>query len=152
MAKSKNKEKKSSSNKENEELKTQLARTLADYDNLKRRTEEERLTWIKFSSQTIIVKMLSVLDMLEKAQKHLKDGGLSIAIVEFKKLLEEEGAVEIRPEIGADFDENSMEAIEIVEGESNNKITEVVQTGWKYRDDDKVIRYAKVKVSKNENE
>lgn len=133
---------------ETENLKNQLARALADYDNLKRRTEEEKINWIKFSSQTIILKSLTILDMLEKAQEHLKDSGLAIAILEFKKLLIDEGVEEINPEIDSEFDENTMEAIEITKGTRDNIVSEVIQTGWKYKEGNQIVRYAKVKVTK----
>lgn len=129
-------------------LKTQLARALADYDNLKRRTDEEKILWIKFSSQTIISKLLTILDMLDKAQDHLKDGGLAIAIIEFKKLINEEGVEEINPKVGDDFNHDLMEAVEVVEGESDNKVVEVVLPGWRFADG-KIVRAAKVKVTKS---
>lgn len=130
---------------ETELLKTQLARTLADYDNLRRRTEEEKIQWIKFSSQTIIIKLLSVLDMIEKAQEHLKDQGLAIAVLEFKKVLNEEGVEEIMPKVGDVFDHELHEAIETVDGEEKNSISEILVSGWRYKDG-QVIRFAKVKV------
>lgn len=126
-------------------LKSQLARALADYDNLRRRTEEEKSLWIKFASTTIITKLLTILDMIEKAQEHLKDQGLAIATLEFKKVLNEEGVVEILPKVGDEFDHELHEVIETVEGKDKNKISEIVVPGWKYNDG-QVLRYAKVKV------
>lgn len=128
-------------------VKGMLARALADYDNLKRRSDEERLSWAKFSALSIVSKLLPIMDMLEKAEEHLKDSGLAIAILEFKKVFVEEGLVEIRPEIGSEFDENSQEVIEVINGKSNNTISEVVMTGWKFKDG-AVVRHAKVIVSK----
>lgn len=132
-------------NSENDVLKSQLVRALADYDNLRRRTDEEKTLWIKFASTTIITKLLTILDMLEKAQTHLKDQGLAIATLEFKKVLNEEGVVEILPKVGDEFDHELHEVIETVEGKDKNKIAEVVIPGWKYNDG-QVLRYAKVKV------
>lgn len=130
---------------ESEQLKGQLARALADYDNLRRRTDEEKTLWIKFSSQSIITKLLTILDMLEKAQEHLKDQGLAIATLEFKKILNEEGVTEIVPKVGDEFNHELHEVIETIEGEDKNKISETVVPGWKYNDG-QVLRYAKVKV------
>ena len=130
-----------------EALKNQLTRALADYDNLRKRTDEEKTLWIKFSSQTIITKLLAILDMLESAQVHLKDQGLAIAILEFKKVLNDEGVEEIAPIEGDEFNHEFMEAIEVVKGKSDNKVVEVVLPGWKFTDGS-VIRHAKVKVSK----
>ena len=128
-------------------LKNQLARALADYDNLVKRVERERDEVKKVLSLRLILKLLSVLDGLENDQEHLKDQGLAITIIEFKKVLSEEGLTEIKPEIGSAFDESVMEAIEIVKGESDNMISEVALIGWKYQDNS-VIRHAKVKVTK----
>ena len=152
-----------------EELKSQLARALADYDNLRKRVEEEREIWIKFSSERVIIKLLPILDAFEAAQVHLGDQGLAIAVGEFKKVLSEEGIEEIKPGVGDEFDENIHEAMEIVEGEKKatgpvtdsegsltrreasgqeGKIAELVLTGWKFGDG-KIIRFAKVKVTKS---
>ncbi len=131
-----------------ESIKGMLARTLADYDNLKRRTEEEKISWTKFSSLSIISRLLPIMDMLEKAQEHLKDSGLAIAILEFKKVFIEEGLEEVNPKIGSEFDEGTQEVIEVVDGKVDNMISEVVVTGWKYKDGN-VVRHAKVKVSRS---
>lgn len=131
----------------NDEFKNQLARALADYDNLKRRTEEEKVSWAKFSSLSIISKLLPIMDMLGSAQEHLKDSGLAIAILEFKKVFIEEGLEEINPKIGSEFDENLEEVIEVVDGMSDNMISEVLVNGWKFKDGN-VVRHAKVKVTK----
>lgn len=134
---------------ENEErLKSQLARTLADYDNLVKRVERDRSELFKMASINIINKLLPVLDNLESANNHLKDAGLAISIVEFKNVLKDEGLTEIKPEIGSIFNEVEMEAIEIVDGEVENSVSEVVLTGWKYSDNT-IIRHAKVKVFKS---
>jgi molecular chaperone GrpE len=130
-----------------EMVKGMLARALADYDNLSKRVERERQDFGKLASVGVIIKLLPVLDNLESAQVHLKDQGLAISIGEFKKVLSEEGLTEIRPEVGSEFNHETMEAIEVTQGESNNKISELVLVGWKYNDGI-VVRHAKVKVSK----
>lgn len=142
-------------NEEAELLKSQLLRTLADYDNLVKRVEREREVLGKVASVGVITKLLPVLDNLENAQVHLGDSGLAICIGEFKRVLSEEGLTEIDPKVGDEFDENTMEAIEVVDGEEDNngstaKISEVVLKGWKFNDG-QVVRHAKVKVSKINN-
>ena len=140
-------------------LKNQLARALADYDNLRKRTEEEKSLWIRFSSQRVLTTLLSVLDNFESAQKHLNDAGLAIAIGEFRKVFAEEGLEEIDPPPESDCDHNFQEAVETVGTEDQNKngkIAEIILTGWKFKDEEKsdvpndrlVIRHAKVKVYK----
>ena len=134
---------------ESEVLRNQLARALADYDNLRKRVEEEREIWIKFSSERVIIKLLPILDAFEAAQAHLGDQGLAIAVSEFKKALSEEGIEEIRPKIGDTFDAKLHEAVDIVSppagGKDKGKIAELVLTGWKFGDG-KIIRFARTKV------
>lgn len=132
-----------------ETVRGMLARALADYDNLSKRVDREKQDLGKIASIGVIIRLLPVLDNLESAQDHLQDQGLAISIGEFKKVLKEEGLTEIRPSVGDGFDENSMEAIEVVSGSSDNIISELVLTGWKF-DDGTVVRHAKVKVSKKE--
>jgi molecular chaperone GrpE len=141
---------KQAENKVHEELevvKAMLARALADYDNLNKRVDRERADLGKIVSVGIIVRLLPVLDNLESAQVHLQDPGLAISILEFKKILSEEGLAEIVPKVGDIFNAELMEAIEVVKGESDNKISELVLAGWKF-EDGTVVRHAKVKVSK----
>ena len=132
-------------NEEAELLKSQLVRTLADYDNLVKRVERERNELGKIASIGIVVRLLPVLDGLESAQAHLQDAGLAISLGEFKKILSEEGLTEIRPKVGDGFDENLMEVIETVAGEDKGKVAELILAGWKFADGT-VVRHAKVKV------
>ena len=104
------------------EIKNQLARVLADYDNLRKRVEQEREVWAKFSAQVICTRLLPILDILEGAQNHLKDQGLAIAISEFKKVFNEEGLKEIRPVAGETFDPKVHEAIELVDGGEKGEV------------------------------
>jgi len=126
-------------------LKNQLARALADYDNLRKRTEAEKSVWLEFAKQELLIKLLPVLDTLEKAQKHLKDEGLVMAISQFQNILKEGGIIKIE---GGKFDAKIHEAVDVVKGKEEGKITEVLLTGWKF-EDGPVIRPAKVKVIKS---
>ncbi len=127
-------------------LKSQLVRALADYDNLRKRIESERIG-LKVEVESItVLKMLPVLDMLEDAQKHLKDSGLAIVIGEFKRSLNELGVEEINAKSGDDFNPLEQEAVEVVFGGEENKVSEVTKTGWKIRGQAFIIRPAMVKV------
>lgn len=129
----------------NRELEDILRRTLADYQNLERRIEDERRELSKLSSLLLVEKLLPILDNLENAQAHLKDRGLQIVIKQFKDLLASEGVEEIVAE-NAQFDPHFHEAVEIVSGPQDNKIVSVVNKG--YMVDNKVIRPAKVVVQR----
>ncbi len=127
------------------ELEGQLKRALADYANLKKRSEEERHAVVKFANTVLVVKFLDILDNLEAAQKNLNDQGLELVIKKFKDLLTSENIKEIEAE-NKKFDPNLHEAIAVVEGEENDKITEVLQKGYSL--EGKVLRPARVQVTK----
>jgi molecular chaperone GrpE len=142
----KNSEKKDKQQEEISILKNQLARALADYDNLQKRIEKERELLQTVAGLALIKRLLPLLDMLNDAQKHLQDSGLAITINEFVNALKEEGVTQIEAKPATSFDTNFHEAVEVVEGE-NGKIVEEVLTGWKFNNGP-VIRPAKVKVGK----
>lgn len=132
-----------------EELKGQLIRTLADYDNLQKRTDKEREDLRKVLSSQFVSKLLPVLDMLEDAQEHLKDSGLAIAIKEFYEVLDSEGVKKIEAKKGMMFDEELHEAVETVDkGTKSGEIIRVVLTGFAINN--QLIRPAKVIVVRKE--
>jgi len=133
---------------EKELLKAQLARTLADYDNLQKRVEREKEVFLKFANQALIERLLPIIDMLEQAQKHINDSGLAIAISEFKGLLNEEDVEEIKVEKGMDFDQERYEAVDSIEAHDKSdegKVAEMLISGYKFKEGS-LIRPVKVKV------
>ena len=133
------------------QLRGQLARALADYQNLVKRVENEKKDFEKFSNLRIVVKLLPVLDILKQAQAHLKDQGVAITIKEFGDALKQEGIEELKVSPGDEFDPDAHEVVEVVPGKDNNMISEVILSGWRFTGGP-VIRHAKVKViQKGEN-
>lgn len=135
-----------------QELKNQLARALADYDNLRKRVEREREEVEGLVKVMIVSRLLPIYDMIEGAQKHLKDSGLAITIDEFINVLKEEGIEKIPLKPGDKFDEKLHEAIEVVDTSADEKvkegrISEVILSGWRLNNGP-IIRHAKVKVEK----
>ena len=129
------------------QLKDQLVRALADYDNLVKRTEAEKAVWMSFARKDLLVKLLPVVDSLETAQRHLKDPGLDLVLAEVKKVFESEGIVEI--ETNSEFDADLHEAIDTKPGGKKNMVAEVLQKGYKFNTGE-VIRHAKVRVWKGQ--
>ena len=132
-------------NKELEDVKNQLKRALADYSNLQKRVEEDKKILVKFANAKLLVKLLEILDILEAVQKTVKDEGLYLSIKKFKEVLIAEGVQETNSQ-GKDFDPNFHEAVEIVSGNTNDKVVEVLTKGYTFGD--KILRPARVKVSK----
>ena len=137
-------------NEEMENLKNQLARALADYANLKKRSDEERASMYKLASISVILKLLPILDNLREAQKHLSDAGIAIIVGQLEAILKEDGFTEVKPHVGDEFNEHLHEAIDTLETEKeedNNKLSEIILSGWKF-DNEEIVRFAKVEVFK----
>ena len=136
--------------KREEELRKQLARTLADYDNLRKRVEKEKEEIIKLANIGFFLRLAPVIDNLKKAREHLKDEGLDNIINEFIRIISEEEIVNVEAKKGVPFDENYHEAIEVEHTEEKSKnglISQVLLEGWRINSGP-VIRPAKVIVYK----
>ncbi len=143
-------DKKQVNNQELDDLKNQMARALADYANLQKRSEDERNSMYKLASISFMTKILPILDNLKQAQNHVNDSGIAIIIGQLETLAKEEGFEEVKINVGDEFNEETSEAIDIVETleeNDNNKVSEVTLSGWKYSDGT-IVRHARVKVNK----
>ncbi|MDP3998446.1 MAG: nucleotide exchange factor GrpE [bacterium] len=129
-----------------EDLTNKWKRALADYQNLERRVAQERDDFVKFSNAGLINKILSALDSLEKAEEHLKDEGLSLAVKQLCQVLKEEGVERIEV-LDREFDPNDMECVELCIGEEG-KVIEEIRPG--YILNNRVLRCAQVKVGQKD--
>lgn len=135
------------------ELEERYKRVLADYQNLKKRTEKEKEEFLKFANSSLILKFLDIRDQLEKAVGELKNEGLEMILKNFDQILQSEGVVEITAK-GEDFDPEVFECVGLVrvKKERENKIVEVVQKGYKIKtgEEERILRFPKVKVGRRE--
>ncbi|GAB4218903.1 MAG: nucleotide exchange factor GrpE [Candidatus Microgenomates bacterium] len=128
-----------------EELKNKYLRALADYQNLEKKVNEEKQEIIKTANKNLILKLLPFLDILNKAEVFIKDQGLKMTKDQLLQVLKEYGLEEIDV-LNKEFDPNSAEAIDIVKGEKDNIVVEVLRKGYKLAD--KILRVAQVRVTK----
>lgn len=105
-----------------DELKDKLARSLADYSNLEKRIENQRQLIATLASATIVTKMVEVLDDLYLAQEHLQDKGLQIAIDKLLEILKLEGLTEIEA-VGKTFDPQIMDCVEVASGKQDQVVS-----------------------------
>ena len=127
-----------------EEWKSKYLRALADYQNLEKRTSEEKQEIRRYASERILLKLLPVFDTLVKAQSHLNDKGLELVLKEFHAILLEQGVSRIDV-VEKEFNPHEMECVEVVEGQDNVVVEEVLPG---YMIHGKVLRVARVKVGK----
>lgn len=140
MAKGHTKEKKNEEGKI-EELENQLKRSLADYQNLEKRTREERGNWIKTANKDLILKLLPVLDTLILANSHVQDQGLELSIKQFLDILRNEGVEKIET-VGQNFNPALMEGVGTLPG-NDGEVLQETRAGFKYSDGT-IIRPAQV--------
>lgn len=134
-------------------LKDQLLRTIAEFENYKKRTLKEKTELILNGGEKTITAILPVLDDFERALADTNTDdpaaikeGMDLIFKKFIKTLEGLGVHKIETE-DKDFDVDFHEAIAMVPGmgdDKKGKVIDCVQTG--YMLNDKVIRHAKVAV------
>ena len=137
-----------------EELKDKYLRTVAEFENFKRRTLKEKTELILNGGEKTITAILPIIDDMERAIENAHKQACVDVVEEgweliYKKLLSTlEGMGVKRIEVdGKDFDVDFHEAVAMVPGmgdDKKGKIIDCVQTG--YTLNDKVIRHAKVAV------
>lgn len=137
-----------------EELKDKYLRSVAEFDNYRKRTLKEKAELILNGSEKAIDAVLPILDDMERAIANgaktedpavLREG-MELIYAKFQKVLEGLGVKEIET-ADADFDTDVHEAIAMVPGmgdDKKGKVLDCVQKGYKLND--KVIRHAKVAV------
>ena len=129
-------------------------RLMAEFDNFRRRTSQEKLELVTMASTDTIKGLLPVLDDCERALAVLKESKDSDAAKEgteliYHKLLAylQSKGLAIIEAAGQEFDTDLHEAVAqfpVQEEEKKGKVFDVVQTG--YTLNGKVIRFAKVVV------
>jgi len=123
-------------------------RAAADYQNLKRRMEQERSEVSRLANASLVINLLPLLDDLERALRNVDTklagltwiDGIWLIYRKFQAVLENAGVREI-PAEGQPFDPNVHEAISQAPGEEG-KVLSVVQKG--YTLGDRVVRPAMV--------
>lgn len=146
-----NKEKEKASS----ELQDKLLRLGAEFENYKKRVQREREDLIRYAGEVFIIELLHIVDNFERAFQaadktqdfKVLHKGVEMILKEIQEFLKEKGIKKIET-VGKQFDPHKHEAIErvVCEDKPENTITEELQAGYELNG--KVIRPAKVKVSK----
>lgn len=136
------------------ELKDKYLRSVAEFDNYRKRTMKEKAELIVNGAEKAVSAILPVMDDMERALataektedvEALKEG-MKLIFQKFEKCLKGLGVSKIETK-DADFNTDFHEAVAMVPGmgdDKKGKVLDCVQTG--YTLNDKVIRHAKVAV------
>ena len=134
------------------ELTALLKQVQADFENYKKRADQEKIDCIQTSSKYIIEKLLPILDNFELALKHTKNQeefikGIELIYSQLYELLEKEGLKPINAENNK-FDPYLHEALIQEESDKEeNTVIEELQKGYLFKGN--VLRHSKVKIAKN---
>lgn len=140
--------------KEAADLKDKLLRKAAEFENYKRRTENDQLNLIKYAAESFLIKLLPVVDDFERTLQHLENSkdveslkkGVVLVYEKLMKILEEQGVKKIEA-VGNPFDVNFHEALMQRKDDTvkPHTVIDEILGGYIYKD--KVIRHSKVVVS-----
>lgn len=137
-----------------EDLTDRLKRSMAEFDNFRKRTEKEKSAMYEIGARDIIEKILPVVDNFERGlaavPEDAKDNpyadGMEKIYKQMVKTLEDLGVKPIEA-VGKEFDPNFHNAVMHVEDENfgENVVSMELQKGYRYRDS--VVRHSMVQVA-----
>ena len=138
------------------EAKDSYVRLFADFDNMRKRHERDRASLIKYAHEEVIIELLGFFEDFERtivaakaspAEVEILLKGVEMVYARMQQLLKKYDVREIEA-LGRKFDHESHEALMVVESpdQEDGTVLEVFQKG--YTLGGRVVRTAKVKVSK----
>ncbi len=142
----------------NGELNDRLLRRAAEFENYKRRTDNEKTALFKYAAEPFILKVLPIYDDLKRSMEHIDNDnlesvreGFKMITDKFAQVLDGQGVKKMET-VGEEFNYEYHEAL--LQQPSNdvpaNIIIEEVESGYTYKD--KVLKHAKVIVSQGKEE
>jgi molecular chaperone GrpE len=142
--------------KEVNQYKELALRKAAEFENYKRRTENDQLNLLKYAAESLIIKLLPIIDDLERSLEHMTEEtdvqkikeGIQLVYNKFIKTLDEQGVKKI-DSVGKPFSVEFHEALMQRPDDSvpPHTVIDELETGYLYKD--RVIRHAKVIVSED---
>lgn len=139
--------------KECAEWKDKYLRCIAEFENYRRRSNEEKANWIKMATQRFALEICEVADNFERALNQVSEDkkddsfvkGMMMIAEQLKKVMEKEGITKIDA-LGKPFDPAIHDALAHIPSEyDENTIAAVIQNGYMLYD--KLLRPVRVAVS-----
>ena len=136
------------------ELKDKLLRKVAEFENYKKRTENDQMNLLTYAAESFIQKLLPVVDDFERSLQHIEDAqdidaikqGIKLIYDKLMKVFQEQGVKKI-DSVGKRFDVDYHEALMQRADDSVEPHTVLDEIAKGYTYNDKVIRHTKVIVS-----
>jgi molecular chaperone GrpE len=139
---------------ERDQIQDQLIRTMADFQNYKKRQQAEQGIVRQYATESLVMTLLPAFDNFSRAVSAAENGGSMESLLtgvkaidkQLRFILEQQG-VQAMVSIGQPFDANMHEAIGTVATDEYEADTVVQEVATGYRMGDKIIRPATVRVS-----
>jgi len=140
--------------KEKDELREQLLRKVADFENFRKRSIDEKKEIIDYANEKLLARFIEILDNINSATEAGKNTndidsmnkGLEMIFNKTRKMFEDAGVKKMDNLEGKQFDVNYHEALMMINSDlPEGTIVQVVQPGYLFND--KVLRFAKVVTS-----
>ena len=128
-------------------------RLFAEFENYKKRTIKERIDLYKTAGKEVILCLMPVLEDFKRALnqetgKFDHTEGISLIYNKLSETLKSQGLIEIKTDVGDDFDSEKHEAISQIPAEkkeNKGKIIDVIEGGYSLGD--QIIKFPKVVVA-----
>ena len=139
--------------KECAEWKDKYLRSIAEFENYRRRSNEEKADWIKMATQKFALEICEVADNFERALKQVSEDkkddsfvkGMMMIAEQLKRVMEKEGITKIDA-LGKPFDPVIHDALAHIPSEyEENTVAAIIQNGYMMYD--KLLRPVRVAVS-----
>ena len=134
-----------------DDLTDRLKRSLAEFDNYRKRTDKEKASMYVIGAKDVVEKILPVVDSFERGLAQAQEGdafaeGMKMIYKQLMTCLEELGVKPIEA-VGQEFNPDLHNAVMHVDDESagENIVVEEFQKGYTYKDF--VVRHSMVKVA-----
>ena len=150
----KKKEKKDKKDEQIAQLTDQVKRTMAEFDNYRKRTEKEKSAMYEIGAKAVIEKMLPIVDNFERGLGALSEEEKGTGFAEgmervYKQLMTTLTEIGVEPieAVGKEFDPNLHNAVMHMESEEfgENTVAQEFQKGYTYKGS--VVRHSIVQVA-----
>ena len=139
---------------ERDQIQDQLVRTMADFQNYKKRQQAEQAMVRQYATESLVMTLLPALDNFSRAVGAAETGGSMESLLtgvkaidkQLRFILEQQGVQPI-VSVGQPFDANIHEAIGTVATDEFDADTVIEEVAAGYKMGDKIIRPATVRVS-----
>lgn len=130
-------------------------RAHAEFENTRKRIEKDKIEFLKYANEALMMEFLPIVDNLEIAEKHIAEAkdfkavreGVDMIQIQIQKFLKDIGIERIKV-VGEKFDPHMHEAVETEESKDKDDGTIVAELKPGYRFNGRLLRPASVRIVK----